>query len=135
MKFFSNSCTKRNTAFAMLFVWLFALASGVANACLLEAPLTHSHVVTPVTDHDDDHVHDHDSHASKAPCLKACDDGSHSLFKQNSGVDQIDPGSAPLITVLWTAAARLVPAPHRMDDLQPPSPGQPFRVRYSRLTL
>lgn len=131
MKFFADTRIKRNTAFAMLFVWLFALASGVANACLLEAPETHSHVVTPVTEHD----HDHDSHVSKAPCLKACADGSHSLLKQHSGFDQIDPGSAPLITVLWTAAAPLVLAPHRIDDLQLALPGQPFRVRYSRLTL
>ena len=44
-----NSRTRRNTACAMLFVWPFALASGVANACLLEphgvddhwSPLSH----------------------------------------------------------------------------------------------
>jgi hypothetical protein len=29
--------TKRNTGFVVLWVWLFALASGVANACLIQA--------------------------------------------------------------------------------------------------
>ena len=38
-----NSRTRRNTACAMLFVWLFALASGVANACLLEPRGVHDH--------------------------------------------------------------------------------------------
>ena len=37
MKLFPNTRAKRNTAFMVLLVWLFALASGVANACLLEA--------------------------------------------------------------------------------------------------
>ena len=32
-----NTRTRRNTACVMLFVWLFALASGLANDCLLEA--------------------------------------------------------------------------------------------------
>jgi hypothetical protein len=51
MKPFANRRVSRNTAFAMLLVWLFALGSGVANACLLEAhrnrangsPVAHSH--------------------------------------------------------------------------------------------
>ena len=42
MKLFSTTRTKRNTAFVVLLGWLFALASGVANACLLETPEMHS---------------------------------------------------------------------------------------------
>ena len=41
MKFFAHTRIQRNTAFAMLLMWLFALASGVANACFLEAPEPH----------------------------------------------------------------------------------------------
>lgn len=37
MKFFTETRTKRNTAFVVLLVMLFALASGVANACLLNS--------------------------------------------------------------------------------------------------
>ncbi|KWT91658.1 MULTISPECIES: hypothetical protein [unclassified Variovorax] len=36
MKLFSTIRTKRNTAFFAMLVWLFVLASGIANACLLE---------------------------------------------------------------------------------------------------
>ncbi|MEP6964245.1 MAG: hypothetical protein ABI845_02070, partial [Polaromonas sp.] len=46
MKLLFNRRAKRNTAFMVLLVWLFALASGVANACLLEARQTHSHIAT-----------------------------------------------------------------------------------------
>ena len=131
----------------VLLVWLFALASGVANACLLEAHGTHSHVATAgtsATAHAPAVLAGHagavagrgnDSDTSKAPCLKVFDDGSHSLPKPHSGVDQTEPGLSPFVAVLWTAATPVVSAPRRMDDLQPPTPGLPFRVRYSRLAL
>lgn len=35
---FFNIRINRISAFAILMVWIFALVSGVANACLLEAP-------------------------------------------------------------------------------------------------
>ena len=45
MKVFSTIRTQRSPAFVALLVWLFALASGVANACLLELPDRHSNAV------------------------------------------------------------------------------------------
>ncbi len=147
MKLFSNTRARRNTAFMVLLVWLFALASGVANACLLEARGTHAHVakagyseavqapaVLPghagaVAGHDDDSL------TAKAPCQKVCNDGSHSLPKQDLTVAQTDPGPAPLVAVLWTAVAPVVSTSARMDDVQPALPELPVRVRYSRLTL
>ena len=147
MKLFSNTCAKRNTAYWVLLLWLFALVSGFANACLLEAPESHTHVATAGSSetarahaalaHHEGALagHGNDSDISKAPCLKVCDDGAHSLPTQRSGVDQTDPGMAPAIAVLWTLPALVVPASHRMDELQSPVPGPPFRVRYSRLTL
>lgn len=146
MKPFPNTRAKR-TAFVVLLVWLFALASGVANACLLEARGTYAHVLTvglsgtvhtpfvlpghagAVADHDND------SHAAKAPCLKTCDDGTHTVPKQDLTADQTDPGPAPLLSVLWTAAAPAVATPSRMDDVQPAALERPIRVRYSRLAL
>lgn len=146
MKLFSNIRATRNTAFMVLLVWLFALASGVANACLLEARETHSHVAAAgssgaahatvilpghagaVADSVDD------SHF-KAPCLKVCDDGSRSLPKQDLTVAQSDPGPAALVAVLWTTAMPVVLMPREMDDTQPATPGLPLRVRYSRLAL
>ena len=148
MKFFSNTSTQRRTAFAVLLVWLFALASGVANACLLSVAETHSvamAVALPKTapapvelaGHLKAHAgHGDDSNSSKAPCLKVCDEGSQSLPKVQAAVDQTDPGPAPLVAILWTASAPVVELPHRLlDDRQISIAGPPLRVRYSRLAL
>jgi len=146
MKLSSNTRAKRITAFVVLLVWLFALASGVANACLLGARGTHGHGTTVSTSETPTasaisagHVgavasHDAGSGFPKAPCLKVCDDGSQSLVKQQATFDLTDPGLALLVAVVWTAAVPAVAAPRRMDDLQP-TPGLPIRVRYSRLAL
>ena len=146
MKPFSNHRTKRNTTFVALLVWLFALASGMANACLLETPAKHLHVAanhsagTP-------HVHalashviaidadDDDRDGSKESCLKACDDGANALLKPQTGADLTDPGLAPFVVVVWTTATPVASVPSRFDILQVPIVGRPFRVRYSRLAL
>lgn len=147
MKLFSNTRTKRSTAWMMLLVWAFALASGMANACLLKERDTHEHVtavdaphatvqtaeavgrVSSAADHDDD------SHTSKAPCLKACDDGSLSLQKQIPGLNLTDPGITFAVMLTWPVAVPVVSAEARTDDLRPPISGPPIRVRYSRLAL
>lgn len=148
MKLSFSTRNKRHTVFLVLVGWLFALVSGGANACLLEARATHTHIssvelsetaqaplIPPahtgvITSHDDD-----DSHAAKAPCLKACDDGAHALPKQNLTATQADHGAAHLVATLWTAVPPLAAAPRRMDDVQPVLPERPIRVRYSRLAL
>ena len=157
MKSFSNKRTRRNTAVAALLVWLFALSSGIANACLLEAPTKHSH----------SHIHSHTrsqthSHAAKAAselhhahfgltehsaalesderhadvpkdaCLKVCDDRSKAPVKLKTSSDLLDPGMPPVVAL---AATPVACAPCEMGDLQPPIVGPPFRVRYSRLAL
>jgi hypothetical protein len=143
MTFFSTIRTKRNTAFVVLLVWLFALASGVANACLLEAHEMRSSGAAKASQAPGEFVvhrqsatgHDDGSDSSKETCLKACDDGSHTLLKAQSGVDQTDPGTAPLIATLWSSATPVAGVARRVEDLQVPLVGPPFRVRYSRLTL
>lgn len=149
MKPFSNKRTKRDTAFAALLVWVFALASGLANACLLEAPGRHAQLHSDVAktrseaavaprstvhegavESDDD-----DSHSSRESCLKACDDGSKAPVKLQTGLDLTDPGTAPLVAVVWNTATPFISAPSRMHDLPPPLVGPPFRVRYARLAL
>jgi len=148
MKLAFSTRNKRHTAFLVLLGWLFALASGVANSCLLEARATHAHaapvewsetaqasLVSPghagvVAGHGGD-----DSHAAKAPCLKACEDGAYSLSRQHLKATQADPGPAPLMSILWTAVTPAITKPRRMDDVQPALPERPIRVRYSRLAL
>lgn len=147
MKLLFNPRAKRNTVFMVLLVWLFALASGVVNACLLEARQTHSHFATATLSETAAHasvivpghagaVADHvdDSHF-KAPCLKVCDDGTRSFPKQDSTVVQTDPGPAHLVLVLWGAVAPVVPTLRQMEGEQPATPGLPIRIRFSRLAI
>lgn len=147
MKIFSNTRAKRKTAFMVLLVWLFALASGVANACLLEARQTHSHVATAASSEPAAHasvillghtgaVADGvgESHF-KAPCLKVCDDGSRSFPKQDSTVTQTDPGPALLVLVLWNTVEPVIPTLRQMEVEQPAAPELPIRVRFSRLAI
>ena len=147
MKFFANTRIKRNTAFVVLLVWLFALASSVANACFLETQEPHSRAAkasAPPTTHaaaeglaqlGSNVGHHDDSDSSKESCLKVCDDGTHTLPKAYSSVDHNDPGPAPLVTTLWTRSPHVVSAPRRVDDLAVPIVGPPLRLRYSRLAL
>jgi hypothetical protein len=149
MKPFANRRVSRNTAFAMLLVWLFALGSGVANACLLEAhrnrangsPVAHSHQAgkghegRPAAHAGAIETHDAGSGASKPHCLKVCDDSSTSLVKHQPVFDQTDVAQAPFIALAWAAAipadARLIRAGHSRH----PEPGPPIRVLFSRLAL
>ena len=147
MKSFADTRTKRNIAFAMLLVWVFALASGVANACYLETPEHHSTAMkgsaatanqapAELLAHlDATAAHHNDADSTKESCLKACDDVTHGLPKGHSGVDHADPGPPTLVTPLWTGSKPVVSAPRRVDDLAIPILGPPLRVRYSRLAL
>ena len=148
MKPFSNHRTRRNTTFVAMLVWAFALASGMANACLLETQGKHPHA-TASNSSDAHHTHandalagdaiavdhDDDADASKESCLKACDDGSNGPVKLQAGVDLTDPGLAPFVLFAWVATTPVASAPNRFDELQVPVVGPPFRLRYSRLTL
>jgi hypothetical protein len=146
MKFFADTRTKRNTAFAMLLVWVFALASGVANACFLETPRHHATAVkgsaatVQAPGELGAHLgataaHQDNADSTKESCLKVCDDGTHALPKVYSGVDHTDPGPPLLVTTLWTGSMPVVSAPRRVDDSAIPIVGPPLRVRYSRLAL
>ena len=145
MTHFSNPRSRRNTAFMVLLVWLFAVASGIANACVLKAHDAHSSVETvdaahgvhastghkvAVADHGSDEVD-----VSKAPCLKVCDEGTQLLIKQQTSLDIGERSSAFLVSVLWTTVVPVVTFPTQKDGLQATAHGPPIRVRYSRLTL
>jgi hypothetical protein len=140
--------TRRRTACAILFVWAFALVSGAANACLLDAHALHKHDLhLPHSEvHDlsrtllDAHAegnlsHDVEPEAAKEACLKVCEDGSQSLLMQSSSADLADPGLAPFIAFAWTVATLVQMVPSRSNDRQLPSCGPPLRVRLSRLAL
>lgn len=146
MKLFYNIHAKRNTTLLVLLVWLFALASGIANACLLEARETHSHIAAGESSASANVSVIRPSHAGavtddageshlKAPCLKVCDDGSRSFAKQDSAVAQNDPGPAFLVVTLWGTVAPIVPTLGQIDNEQPATPALPLRIRFSRLAI
>ena len=145
MKLFSNTLSKRRAAGMVLLAWLFALASGVANACLFETPATYAHVVatasggvrvSAVMAAHTGAVSDgsHQSPVAKAPCLKVCDESSNALATQPS-LAQADMGPAPLVRVLWLVSEADRGATSSAGDPEPAVAELPLRVRYSRLAL
>ena len=145
MKPFSNTFAKRKAVVLVLLTWLFALASGVANACLLETPTAPAHVVAAgfgqarvlaVMAGHMGAVADggHESSAAEAACLKVCDDSSNALVSQPS-MAQADAGPAPLVRVIWLVAVADRVAPSQTGDLWPSATKLPLRLRYSRLAL
>ena len=150
MPLLPNAGTRRNIARAMLFVWLFALVSGLANACQLEPREIHHHgqpssqqsskdTALDVIGHQSDaHTHDDgdsDTGTTKKSCLKVCDEGSQSLLKHASSFDLVDPGLAPFAAAAWAIQVRLAPALDRIDDFRLLERGPPIRVLFSRLAI
>ena len=136
MKLLALTTAKRSAASLMLVVWLFVLASGIANACLLEAPDHGGRQSSSESSHNKGHAaaNGHDSeHDFKAPCLKACDDGSQAL-QSSYGMDLVDPGSPLLAAVLWTGPTP-VSAQHRGFDRPPSLIDPPERIIFSRWAL
>lgn len=134
----------------MLVVWLFTLASGTVNACLLEARVSHSQgtlaVQLPATDavhgiaqnHAVGTVHDEYDPAAepaKQSCLKACEEGTLSLLKQPSSLDTPHLVLAHFVSAAWFAERHVSTLFSRANDLRIPEYGPPIRVLYSRLAL
>ncbi len=150
MKHPFNRRTKRMTTALTLFVWLFGLASGIANACSLDEALgthahshvagleesLHSHAVTEpsaqATDNDDDIDA---SPTFKALCLDACDERMNTLPKQDASLDLPLLGPLAVIAFVWIANQPVVSTVRLDRDNHADPFGIPIRVRYSRLTL
>ena len=148
MKPFIRFRTQRNTAFVALLVWLFALVSGAANACLIQPEKMHDHGTeathSPAAEKGHaisavpgDAIPDHDSglETSKSQCLKVCDDSSQSLPKQQVGFDLTHPVLVPLPGVAWGMATPGVSARGLAAVQRPPYSRLSIRVRLSRLAL
>lgn len=136
---------KRSIAFTMLLVWVFALLSGVANACLTEprGEPTHGGTHAPEREHAakvaaHPHAADqakHDEHPDKAPCQKACDASSQTLLKQLPKRDTPDLQVVALpiyaqATFHWAPVALVRAARAAVPPLS-----RPPRVQFSRLAL
>ena len=131
MKRFSDVRHKRNTALVMLLLWLFAVSSGIVNACVLEphgTAATVGHAETLID-------HDGTLDAYMAPCLKVCDDSSQALIKLKAFLDLADCGPALTNSTFWAAAIQVVSAQLHRDSSAAVASEPAVRVRYSRLAL
>ena len=131
MKRLSDVRRKSNTALVMLLLWLFAVSSGIVNACVLEphgTAATVGHVETLAG-------HNGTLDASMAPCLKVCDDSSQALIKLKAFFNLADSGSELTDSMLWAAAIQVTSTHQHLDSSASATSEPPVRVRYSRLAL
>jgi hypothetical protein len=145
MPLFSNTRTKRRTVHMVLLAWLFAMAAGWANACLLQERGTHGHGPSDDGSPTAEAPHvslmhvgvDHAENADpgKSACLKACGDDNQAVIKLASSFDLTDAVMAPLVAVVWPASLAAVDRDIAWQDLPAPSPGVPLRTRFARLAL
>lgn len=115
-----------------LLAWSFALASGIANACVLSLSARAAGASSPPAQM---HAHEHEpGSAGQDSCLKFCDDESSALAKSTSyaadlGAALVDP----------RLERRLAVPPLQADPgapLEPPrAQGPPLVIRFLRLTL
>ncbi len=158
---FSNTRTHRHTALAMLLLWTLTIASGFANACLLEQPGAHphtaatAHVGTQVSRHTEaldetsgavhhsqpDYLQPVGLQTSSDPsktshdaCLKVCDDSARSLPKQHAS-SLLDLGHMVVVAVSWSAGVATMLEHGQPNDAQVVTSRLPLRVRYARLAL
>jgi hypothetical protein len=142
----ANRQHKRSIALTMLLVWVFALLSGVANACLTEplGELAHAGLHASQLDHAAQGAHHsqaadqapHDEHPDKAPCQKSCDASSQTLLKLLPKVDVPDFQAAAFPVYMRAVDPHMAPAaPVRATLAAVPPPAPPPRLQYSRLAL
>lgn len=145
--------SRRRLATAMLFVWLFALVAGMANACALggrnadqgawQAASHHHDAAAPLghgeCDEDEAAIastaagpQDHD-----AACQKFCDDERSSVnvvAKDLGSPGTLLPVLVPFTTLAWTTAeVRIAALPP--SEVPPCVTGPPIPIRLLRLTL
>ncbi|HJW11561.1 MAG TPA: hypothetical protein VJ598_07235 [Albitalea sp.] len=126
----------RRFALHMLLVWLFALGSGVVNACVLEPEARHDAAAAHVQAGMPSPQHDEDArHGTSAPCAKFCDDPAAAVqfLKQQTDVSMTLvalPTSAllPLIAEARVADAAAI-------ERTPRSAAVPIQIAFLRLAL
>jgi hypothetical protein len=146
----------RHTAYVALFAWVFALVSGVANACLLQTvepgvtifslaageQTAGCHSGVAPCEHDAGLAHHHaDSgrgepaqHGDKAVCLKFCADKSSALAKSKSSQADL-PSLVPMASAPWLPAVQVAAVAQWWPVERPASVGPPLFLRLLRLTI
>lgn len=150
MKLFSSPRTNRITINVMLFVWMFAWVSGVANACLLQDYAEHIHdsqVINsnvPETGSEDlgglvtsgAFYHHTESDVSIESCLHVCDDCTRGAVTDHlADPHPADKGPPPLFTVVWLPSESNGFYINANKGQRINASGPPIRTRFSRLAL
>jgi hypothetical protein len=139
----------RQTAWVTLLAWVFALTTGVVNACVLSAPsaairgtaaeshaTSSSHAVAGTEHHDQGLAayHKHEQDNGNGSCQKFCDDESSALSKDSSSA--LSPGVALVAAVEWPGAVVSIASVGTALSLErPTAQGPPLVIRLLRLTL
>lgn len=138
----------RRLAACVLLLWLFGLASGVVNACVVASGLRHAaHAATVEAAQDraahPAHAavahgaqHDHDGHAEKPQCERLCNEPvapAQADKQQGSPLSGFWLAAAPLASSpQWQAVTRQAPLPRA----EPASrTAIPIPIAYLRLAL
>ncbi|MBU0590408.1 MAG: hypothetical protein KJ852_12165 [Gammaproteobacteria bacterium] len=147
MSFFSNIRIKRRIASAMVLVWMFALSTGWANACVLQDSGTHIHesdasssfaVEVPIVSPGHagaDSGHEENSDVGKSACLKVCGDGAKTIGKSTSSFDLTTYALAPPPAITWIERLTVATASNSLLETPTPESAVPLRTRFSRLVL
>lgn len=136
----------RHVAVHMLLVWVFALASGIVNACIVAPDLRHAEMAPSVSVDPVMAMHGHVGAAmahhdpgptvNKAPCAKFCADESTSAPVVKL---LVDPSTALCLatapTLALAAQAALVAMPVSSAPVAPVNARIPIPIAYLRLTL
>lgn len=146
----------RHIACVAFLAWVFALVSGVANACLLQtaepgaatfsvaagaqtagsdvsvAPWAHD--AGPARHHADSERGDPVEHGDKAVCLKFCADESSALATSKASQADLS-GPVLLAGAPWSPAVQVAAAAQCQAVERPASVGPPLFLRLLRLTI
>jgi hypothetical protein len=144
---FSSTRSRRRTVLAVLLMWVLALASSWAHACLVQdrgtyvdnvlqaasqgarAPLVPAGHIGVVADRGASF----DSGQDATP--KICADEVPIIVKLPSSFDLIEAAIAPPIALAWAVHSTATTADRSAQALPAPSPVLPLRTRLSRLAL
>jgi hypothetical protein len=124
----------RRTAWVAVLAWVFALLSGVANACLIQPVAPADRQVEPVHHHASEAGGDLDHRGDKSGCLKFCADESSALAKSKASHADL-PDSLFLASDHWQLATPVAAVPPWHPVERPAAVGPPLFIRFLRLTI
>lgn len=128
---------------AMLVVWVFALVSGFANACLLQDPAAVRHAAHEVLEDaalphghaGHEHPADPDGDGARQLCQSVCDDEQTTLTKVTTpSVPDLGPALLSPIEP-WSFCAVEAQFPRGCPPGAAPPPERPVAIRFLRLTI